>query len=715
MNLDQNSVYSVGPDIGPGVRQRVLHTDPDGIYIINVDEDYPEAFPIHSSNIMLLRWEPAEDPWAELRATHDNDISPLNLSRRDRADQGLRHLRDLARTDAPAGSRPNRRLLDPTHRFRLIKAAAKQINTPTNTVRRWLNRWWVRGMNRNALLPDVIAMSGAGTIRAVPAEECDSLGNPLDPNLHKKPGRRSGNGTRRGIKMTAPIRASIETLGRNLYFDHGLNSVPDTYDLWKKERKAIAPHRYPTPQVFYDVLVKVAGVRAEIKRRGLAGRKPRGGAAESDAMHTRVPGPGFCFQGDSTPLPRVRVDGKIVTLYFASDTFTSAITGYYAYVGKPSADAHSRCLAHAAIDKPSYCCLHKIPVTKEQWPMAVVPEAWVADRGELIGPIADYLVSSFDIVLQNTPAYSPQLKADVESAFGAMLRNLISKLDDHVTPRPGRKFGPTIKLTMDDLHALLILFILAHNSRKIPQIPTPSQMARGVAMTPLGLWNREVDRMNGEGRKFSADELLLVTTKRADAKLDETGLCFEGLTYDCTESGVSAFQSDLGGRGKKATIHYDEGATDRIFIQRKVLHRLGVVTVGPQHEFIHCVLSQRDARWAGYTFPDYREAYRIHTEVTQNLYDVADAAKAAAAEGIANKNAGNPVVPEAGTPDVKVVERPAAVPVVAISPSSTLPQNSTPDPATANADEQISGSGPGEVGISAGLRRSRRKRSNISP
>ncbi|HWA28074.1 MAG TPA: hypothetical protein VG734_20655 [Lacunisphaera sp.] len=84
----------------------------------------------------------------------------------------------------------------------------------------------------------------------------------------------------------------------------------------------------------------------------------------------------------------------------------------------------------------------------------MVPERWIADRGELIGPIADLLVSAFDTTLSNTPAYSPQLKADVEAAFGAMLRTLLSKLDSYIPPRPGRKFGETINLTMQELHVL---------------------------------------------------------------------------------------------------------------------------------------------------------------------------------------------------------------------------------------------------------------------
>lgn len=699
MNLATNGVYAVGPEIGPGRRLRVLLTEALRVHVINVDEQSAEPFGIGSGDITSLRWVPTEDPWAGLRATHDDDLTPLSIGRRDRAYLAIQDLLELARADAPPDCHPLLRLLDTDHRFRLIAAVAKKKDTPMNTVRRWLIRHWVRGMCKNALLPDVITMSGIGTTRAVPTQDCDSQGNLLDPNRHPKPGRKSKNGTRRGTRMTAPVRESIEELGRKLYLDHPRNSVHDTYVAWKDEKKPIAPHRYPSPQVFYAVLTKDAAIKAEIKKRGFAGRKPRGGAAEKEAMHPRVPGPGFCYQGDSTPLPRIKVDGKGATLYFTSDTFTSGVPGYYVYCGKPSAAAHSRCLAHAAADKVTYCKRFGMEITKEQWPMSVVPEAWVADRGELIGPIADYMVSSFHIALQNTPAYSPQLKADVEAAFGVMLRLLLSKLDDHVTPRPGRKYGETINLTMHELHVLIILFILAYNSRKLPQVATPSQMARKVEISPLGLWNKEVDRLSGEGAQFTAEELLLATTKRSKRTkgetgptLDESGLHFEGLTYVCAEPGVAAYQSQLGSRSKAVSLQHDEDSVDRVFIQRKQLHRLGVATVGPLHEYIECPLDKRDAAWVGYTLPAYKAAYEKHTEDTQGLYEKADQRMAALVAGIARQNAGKTTAPETSeeehssmppeSPGTTSAKSTDGTPVTSANAEGTSDSNREPSPSS---------------------------------
>ncbi len=712
MILESNRVYAVGLEVGPGQRLRILHAEETCIYGISVDTDHPEPLRIDSTAASLMRWEPTADPWAGLRATHDAEIAQTHRDIRDRANKGLELLLSLAREDSPPGCRAQLRLLDPNHRYRLIHAAAQQVIVPINSMRRWLNRYWVRGMCRNALLPDVISMSGAGMTRSVPAAACDSRGNPLDPNFYKKPGRAPGNGQRIGTRMTEPVRGSIETLGRRLYLQHPKNSVRDTYAKWKDAEKSIAPSRYPTPQAFYSILVKDPVIAAAIKSRGLVGRKPSIGAAESEAMHARVPGPGFCYQGDSTPLPRIRVQGQQATLYFASDTYTSAIVGYYCYHGNPSANAHSRCLAHAASEKPSYCKQFGITITDDEWPMQVVPEAWVADRGEMIGPIADYLVSSFHINLQNTPAYSPQLKADVEASFGGLLRGLISKLDDHVQPRPGRRYGDTIDLTMHELHVLIIRFVLAYNSRKLRRVPTPSQMTREVWMTPLSLWNKEKDRLLGEGRSFTREELLLAKSKRAEAMLTESGLTFQGLTYVCRENGVEALQALLGQRSKRVYIQYVEDSTDQVLIQRKQLRRIGAATVGPLHEYVDCMLDSRDAAWAGYTFPAFLEAYRKHTEATQDLYEYHDERRAALSSGIADQKAGNLATPAAppsrDIPDVASSDGTVTIPA---------PESRTPDPEVVmrSSDRPESSTPPALAGPTfSALRRARDRRNNPS-
>ena len=695
-------------DDGPESFWRVIHTRESGADIVSQESDDAWPEPISADTIRSRNWREVEDPWLALRATHDDDVPELHIQWRDRANAELEFLRVAG--SAPAGETRSQ-LLDAKTRRRLIKEIAAQRKIQRNTLRRWLQKYWVRGATKNALLADSTAMSGAGNTREIPAEACDADGNPLDPNLYSKIGRANVNGTREGIRMTEPIRKSIEGLGVKLYLDNPKNTISDTYVKWKAAKKDINPARYPTPQAFAWYLTQNPKVATEVKKRGFGGAKPRGKAAINDAMHTRVPGPGFCYQGDSTPLPRIRVNGQRITLYFCSDTATSAIVGYYAYAGNPSAEAHSRCLANAVTDKVPYCLRYGIKITNLQFPMAHVPDAWVADRGELIGPIADILVSSFHINLHNTPAYSPQLKADVEAGIGQFMRELIAKLDNHVAPRPGRKWDDTIELTMHELHVFIILFILAYNSRKLDQVPSPSQVRRGVWMTPLGMWNKEFELLNGEGRKFSSHELLLVTTKRSEAKLDRTGILFGGLTYVCREPEMAGYLANLGERTKTFFAQHDEDATARLFVQRKALARIGLKTTGAPYEFIECQIHPKNEAWKDYSFPDYRAAYKKHSEETQDLYNESDRTRAALGSAIEEKNNGATTVVESQS------EASAANADHASSPASEAPPHKEPAtdaPTTSGepASPTIGEDSPFDANTFAALQRARKKPSN---
>jgi hypothetical protein len=127
--------------------------------------------------------------------------------------------------------------------------------------------------------------------------------------------------------------------------------------------------------------------------------------------------------------------------------------------------------------------------------------------------------------------------------------------------------------------------------------------------------------------------------------MDESGLLFKGLAYDCPEAGVAAFQSQLGPRRKTFVIHYDEDRTDEIHIQRRVLSKAGVQTEGPAHSFIVCPLSGKDSEWAGYTFPEFEAAYATHTEATHPLYDEHDAIRGVMVATIGSLNQSKPQTP----------------------------------------------------------------------
>lgn len=630
MRLERNNVYERTNAEGKPELLRVLEIEVDLTMVIRTNPASTTAFSLTPNQLSVDKLKLVDDPFLPLRAVDDDELSPFQISCRDRANAAITHLIQKARREAPKhGMSATRLLFVLRHYFRLTSEVAVELKVPVITIRRWLHRWWQRGMNRNACLPDVEKMSGKGKTRAIPDFLCDEDGWPFDPTLFQPIGKRPTR--RKGIRMTNKIRESILNQGKALYLADKQCSVYGAYIKWKDD---VSPPegRCPHPQAFYDVLKNDPEVRDAITSRRLFGRRKKEKPAIEDSMSSRVPGPGFRFQFDSTPLP-IRVlnettgeVGPKATLYFVLDTKVKGITGFD--VGVKPACAQRACSAfvNAATDKVPFCKSFDIVIERSWWPMCVIPEEAVHDRGEWMGPVADILVNVFDVNLDNTPAYSPQLKADVEAAFGSVLRKVFSKLDEYVPPRPGRKLGLDGEfppLTLREINVLLIWFVLTYNSRPLDRLPTPSEVKREVWTTPTGIWNAEHGRLFGNGKSLTQEEARLAVTKRGKgARIGRTGIMFEGLQFACTAEGLKSWQGKLQDKTHPIKIRYDEDYTDQIHVQVRELNRLGVRTTGVKpHSFVECKLTSDSCRWAGHTFPMLKEALDKHLTTMRPAYD----------------------------------------------------------------------------------------------
>lgn len=639
MRLNRNQVYKRTFSEGKSETLRVIDIGHSEVRLVRV-EGYPGTWislTIHQVNDS--KWEETDDPHAPLRATADNELSPFQCQTRDRAYAAIQLLHRKARLEAEARRLATYECLFIHHdRIRLCKEVGEELKTAPNTICRWLLRWWQRGMTRNACLPDVEKMSGKGGCRAVPREACDSTGWPLDPSLHKRIGRAPKTQGRRGIRMTVPIRENILTQGKKLYIDHPNFSIRDAFILWK-DQNALPEGRSPTPVAFSKILTRDEEVEKAISRRHLLGRPSKRKPPIRETMHTRVPGPGFRTQMDASPLPVQilnEVTGEIgpnATLFWGLDTYVKGITGFEVSAKPECALTAQITFYNCTRDKVPYCAELGRKIDRSEWPMQGIPEDVVFDRGPFMGPVANLIVDVFGVTIDNTPAYSPQLKADVEAAFGSLMRKVFTKLDDYSPPRAGRKFdgdGNFPPLTLSEIRILVLLFVFEYNSRPLDRLPSPSEAHRKVPITPIGMWNREFDRLNGSGKVISPEDALLAFTQPGEARIHRRGIDFEGLLYVCTANGVEEFQTKLGDRRRPLKIRYDEGNTGRVFVQYRTLSKLGVrLGAVKPHAFHECTLHSDKMDWAGYTFAARREALAAHSTVMQDAHDTHDRNSAA--------------------------------------------------------------------------------------
>lgn len=628
MLLSRNQVYArTTPEGHQEVRLlRVLASE---VRFIDVQDRAATWSSITIAQCEAERWKEAEDPWASLRAVGDDDLSPYQLQIRSRRRAALRALFTKARELGQENHQDHEDFLFiHAWRIKLCRKIGEQCHVAPSVLYRWLKDWWRRGMCRNACLPDVDSMSGKGKSRAVPAAACDSSGWPLDPNRYRAIGRSPGIHGIRGIRMTEPIRCSILTDGKRLYKDNPNLAINDAYLLWK-DQCGLPASRTPSPYNFYDVLITDAEIKELISQRHLVGRKPRQKPPIRERTSTRVPGPCFRYQIDATPTPIRLLNeatgeiGPCATLYWALDTYVQGIAGYEISAETERALGAQIAFYNATLRKDTFCAPYKA-IDIAQWPMWGVPEQVVYDR-RLIGPVFDVLLEVFGTDIDNTPAYSPQLRADVEAAFGSFLRKVLTKLDAYLKPRAGRKYdaGTFPPLTISEFHLLVILFVLEYNSRELDRLPTPSDIANSVLNTPTARWNAEVDRRKGARTAISEEDGLIAFTIGGKARITRRGIELpDGLTYRCPVSEMESFQRRLGDRSRRILIRYSEAHTHRIFVQIKALQKAGMdVKTDRPHKFVSCELHPDCKDWAGYSFPNYRSAQAAYNEKMREARD----------------------------------------------------------------------------------------------
>ncbi|MPN07320.1 Transposon Tn7 transposition protein TnsB [bioreactor metagenome] len=142
------------------------------------------------------------------------------------------------------------------------------------------------------------------------------------------------------------------------------------------------------------------------------------GDSTSEAM-----GPGY-FEIDATVgdiylVSRYNRDWIIgrPVIYFVIDRFSRMIVGMYVGLDGPSWSGAMMAVANTSSNKKVFCKEYGIEIEEEDWPVHFLPEILLADRGELEGSNIQTLINVFGIKVQNTPPYSGQSKAIIESNF----------------------------------------------------------------------------------------------------------------------------------------------------------------------------------------------------------------------------------------------------------------------------------------------------------
>lgn len=598
---------------------RVVQIDhgSDLAYVVPIDRvgALPDARPLSKIETALKNKTArilTVDPFAYLQKP-EKSIPEKHRRRRDAAWALIKPILDA----------PNNAAFDPRARGPLVQAAVERTGSTKKQVYKCLSRYWQGGMTPNALLPlfHFCGKPGPGKKRTVGSAK---LGR---PRLLAKL-----KGAHPGINI-GPDEAEKLKKGYRLFYkkapeDGGL-SLKEAFEKtlqkyfrcgFERRNGVLVPvvppddERPTIDQFLYWGRKEEDFKDTQIRRQGKRRFNLRSRAVLGDATLLAF-GPGSLFQVDSTPcdvwvvsaLDRSRRVGKPI-LYSVVDTFSHMIAGFHVGFEDSSFFAAGLALENATADKVDFCAQFGITISSEEWPNFGLPEAILADRGELEGHGATNLVNSLGIRVDNTSPYRADLKPIVERTFRSLNDLLVHKLPGAVRkPKERGERDPRLDavLTIGELRTLLIHAILQHNGRRIEEYRLQKDMvADQVQPRPERLWDWGIRNRSGHLRTADPDIVRSNLLPADKATVTHRGIKFRGLHYTCDRAVKERwYEKARASRTSQRDVAYDPRLTDTIFLRMP-----GSGLVEP------CQLLEADRRFAGISWSDVDDFYLSQQE-----------------------------------------------------------------------------------------------------
>jgi putative transposase len=581
--------------------ERVLWIDSNGRHAAVIDVLDPKALPVLQECEMIEKAIAAHearlltvDPYAN-RLRPEGDIPIQHRQLRDDAWESIASLVEA----------PNNAILNPKGRGVLVAAAADRAGCTKSTIYKRLRRYWQGGQTRNALLPRFDCCGGKGKER-IKKEEPQAACKRGRPNALTRAGEELA-----GINVVLDVRKRLQR-GWRLFYEN-------------RQGMSLAQAHQRTLEKFFNIGFRWEnGVRIPVlppaselptlgqfrywyekdrdPQRALTAREgPRRFEGSYRPVlgdsHQMAFGPGSLYQIDATPtdihlvssLDRSRIIGR-PTLYLVVDVFSSLISGMSVSLEAASWLAAMLALENTTTDKVDFCQQYGILIATDEWPSHHLPEALLADRGELEGYNADNLVNALGIRVHNTPPYRGDLKGIVERHFHTANDELISDLPGRIRQLRDRgdpDYRLEACLTLHEFTKLLIYHVLDYNAyHRLAGYPLDAGMiADGVQPYPLDLWHWGVQNRVGHLRSISPDIVRLNLLPQDSASVTRRGILFRGLYFTCNLASKEQWFVRAKERGRwRVPVAYDPRKTDVVYLRLEEGRRLERCELLPKDE-----------------------------------------------------------------------------------------------------------------------------------
>lgn len=455
-------------------------------------------------------------------------------------------------------------------RSAIINQIIEKQGSTKQTLYRLARRYWQRGQTQNALLPDYKNSGAKGKKRIATNKK---LGRP----------RKYMPGT------GAIIDSFIERLFRIAIDKYLLTDKGYSFPYAHRRFKSLYENHFPnTPEEeiptnwqmmhFYKrEYQQVDRIQKRVSRIEYnKDVKPL-----SSTANTQVLGPGSRYEIDATiadiylvsDSDRANIVGRPV-IYMVKDVFSRMVAGFYVGFENASYIAAIQSLAMAMTDKVKFCKEYGFEITSEDWPAVGLPDAILADRGEILGYQIESLESNFSIRIENTPPYRGDAKGIVERSFKTLQADFTPFAPGVVTGTKIKKRGDKdyrldAKLTIREFKEIILSSILYHNQFAVlEKYDRDVDMPSDLPLVPKELWQWGLQHRTGRLRTASYDALRVSLLPRVKATLSDLGVCIYGVYYTSVEVVQQGWlhRSSEAKRPEKLDAAYDPASADHIYV-----------------------------------------------------------------------------------------------------------------------------------------------------
>lgn len=435
-------------------------------------------------------------------------------------------------------------IFDSSFRRKRIRETAQQNSISESSILGYLKRYWIRGMNMNALLPDYYACGGRGKDKMVG---------------DKKVGRPCKNVdiTGEGVNVTEEIKKIFRISINKFFYSKSKNSLVLTYELMRKEYfktdsitetgvniPILKPQsQIPTFRQFRYFFEKERDIKKEITNRYSNKKFQKQYRAITGCVKNDVLQPGTfeidCQVADVYLVSRFNRNWVIgrPALYCCIDKFSSLICGVYVGLESGSFLGAAMAILNTCIDKVGFCKSYGIDIIKEQWPIQALPQTIIADRGELEGAGIENLINTLGVKVQNAPPYRADWKASIERFFG-LANERTKPFMPGVVDLDGRERGDAdyrlkSRLDLYQFTQVIIKCILFHNNHYHMENYKREEMMiqDDILCTPINIFNWGIANRGGTLRSVSEDIVKLALMPKDTATVTSKGIRFKDMFY----------------------------------------------------------------------------------------------------------------------------------------------------------------------------------------